>query len=62
MKPKTYFKCFLLDPFPSKSIVANINKCQSGGQFRELPYFVVTQDKFFQLRQLSECIFINLRY
>lgn len=56
------FKCFLLYSFPSKSVVANINKCQRSWQFWELPYFVVTEDKLSELRQLSECIFINLRY
>ena len=61
-KLKTHFKCFLLYSFPSKSIVADINKSQSGWQFWELPNFVVTQDKLSELRQLSECIFINLRY
>lgn len=62
MKCKTYFKRFLFDPFPPKSVVADVDKCQSGGQFWELPDFVVTKDKFSKSRQLSECVFVNLRY
>lgn len=49
-KLKTHFKRFLLYSFPSQPIVADIDKRQSAWQFRELPYFIVTQDQLPEVR------------